>query len=293
MTTEQRRTRRPDWVDDQLFPFESRFIELHGNTIHYVDEGEGPTLLMYHGNPTWSFLYRQVIEALRPHFRCIAFDYPGFGLSTASSDYRFRIDEHVAVSTALVDALELDEITAFVQDWGGPIGLSVATRRPDRHRGLVIGNTFAWPSDKLSWSVASAVLGGLIGWLLVDQGNLLARTVPNAHHRRSLDRCEALHYTAPFPTPARRRATRRFIDQVTGARSELESLERSLPSITDLPALILWGTEDGFYGEGEFERLTDLFPNHTSKKLVGAGHFIQSDAPTEVAEAVLAWMRRI
>lgn len=280
---------RPDWVDSALFPFDSHFIDLLGNTIHYVDVGEGPTMLMYHGNPTWSFLYRQVIGRLSRHYRCIAFDYPGFGLSTAASDNRLTIDEHIEVSAAFVDALGLDGITSFVQDWGGPIGLSVATRRPDLHSALVIGNTFAWPSERLSWAIASKTLGGPFGRILVDRFNVLARTVPNAHHRRKLEPKEARHYTAPFPTRSRRSGTRRFIAQVTGARTTLERLERELPRISHLPSLILWGTEDGFFGNDELERLSELFENRTVERLEGAGHFIQSDAPDDVCKAILAW----
>src|ERR1035438_5030215 len=81
---------RPVWVDDKLFPFTSRFVELSGNVVHYVDEGEGPILLMLHGNPTWSFVYRDVIAQLSGSFRCIAPDYPGFGLSSPAPGYQFH-----------------------------------------------------------------------------------------------------------------------------------------------------------------------------------------------------------
>src|SRR5690625_268973 len=90
-------TERPAWVDDALFPFESRFIDIDGHRVHYVDEGSGPVLLFLHGNPTWSFEYREVIEALRCDFRCIAVDYPGFGLSRAAPGYRYLPEEHARV----------------------------------------------------------------------------------------------------------------------------------------------------------------------------------------------------
>ncbi|MDQ4093086.1 MAG: alpha/beta fold hydrolase, partial [Actinomycetota bacterium] len=85
---------RPGWVDEELFPFESRFAELDGHLVHYVDEGSGPIMLMLHGNPTWSFVYRDVIRSLRSRFRCIALDYPGFGLSEAAAGYRYSPEEH-------------------------------------------------------------------------------------------------------------------------------------------------------------------------------------------------------
>ena len=104
-------TRRPDWVDDELFPFESRFVELDGAHVHYVDEGAGPTLLMLHGNPTWSFLYREIIASLRDRFRCVALDYPGFGLSTAPPGYGFTAREHSDVVARFVAELDLTDWT--------------------------------------------------------------------------------------------------------------------------------------------------------------------------------------
>ena len=124
---------RPEWVDDKLFPFKSRFVELSGNVVHYVDEGEGPILLMLHGNPTWSFVYRNVIAELSGSFRCIAPDYPGFGLSTPAPGYEFHPADHARVVGEFVDRLDLRDVTLIAQDWGGPIGLTAA--RPPIHAG--------------------------------------------------------------------------------------------------------------------------------------------------------------
>lgn len=115
---------RPAWVDDELFPFESRFVDIDGHSVHYVDEGSGPTLLFLHGNPTWSFDYREVIESLRSEFRCVAVDYPGFGLSVAAPRYRYLPAEHAEVIGGFVDALALSGATLVAHDWGGPIGLA-------------------------------------------------------------------------------------------------------------------------------------------------------------------------
>lgn len=119
----------PPWVPKDLFPFQSRFLDLDGHTVHYIDEGTGPTLLLFHGNPTWSFLYRDIVLALRGELRCVALDYPGFGLSRAAPRYDFLPASHARVADAFVEALGLDDFGLMVQDWGGPIGLSVAGRR--------------------------------------------------------------------------------------------------------------------------------------------------------------------
>ena len=109
---------RPAWVNQELFPFESHFVEVDGARIHYIDEGQGPVFLGLHGNPTWSFLYRHIVNGLKHRFRCIALDYPGFGLSTAPPGYRYTIAEHSRVVEGFVTQLGLEGITPMVQDWG-------------------------------------------------------------------------------------------------------------------------------------------------------------------------------
>src|SRR2546429_191865 len=169
---------RPAWVDEALFPFESRFLELGDNVVHYVDEGRGPALLMLHGNPTWSFVYRQVISALSESFRCIALDYPGFGLSTAAPGYGFDPADHAQVVAEFVDHLDLNDITLVAQDWGGPIGLTAVLHRRNRFSRLVLGNTWAWPvNGDLHFEVASRLMGGPIGRLLIERFNFFVNVI--------------------------------------------------------------------------------------------------------------------
>src|ERR1041385_4365712 len=129
---------RPAWVPGDLYPFEDRYAEIDGARVHYVDEGSGPPLLLLHGNPTWSFLYRDVIKVLSESFRCIAVDYPGFGLSSAPASYGFTPAEHARAVERLILELDLTGITMMVQDWGGPIGFAAATRQPIRFARFVI-----------------------------------------------------------------------------------------------------------------------------------------------------------
>jgi pimeloyl-ACP methyl ester carboxylesterase len=129
-----RRAGRPSWVDDELYPFQSHFVEVDGHTVHYIDEGSGPILLMLHGNPTWSFVYRQVVALLRGSFRCVAIDYPGFGLSVARAGYGFHPIEQSQVVAEFIKLLGLRDVTLVVQDWGGPIGFGAALQDPGRNR---------------------------------------------------------------------------------------------------------------------------------------------------------------
>jgi haloalkane dehalogenase len=123
----------------------SHLIDVDGARLHYVDDGSGPTILMLHGNPTSSFLYRHLIAGLRDRFRCVALDYPGFGESRAPAGYDFTPRTHSYVVERFVEQLGLGALTLFVQDWGGPIGLGFAGRPPELVQRLVVGNTWAWP----------------------------------------------------------------------------------------------------------------------------------------------------
>src|SRR5438270_153378 len=115
--------------DRNLFPFEARWFDGAGPRVHYVDEGKGTPVVMFHGNPTWSFLYRKVIKELKDEFRCIAMDYPGFGMSERPANYGYTSAEHAQVVGKLVDHLGLEGFIVVGQDWGGPIGMTVALER--------------------------------------------------------------------------------------------------------------------------------------------------------------------
>src|SRR5215469_12534518 len=192
-------------VLSSLFPVEHRFIDLAGGRIHYVDEGSGETILLLHGNPSWCFLYRKIIAGLKSSYRCVALDFPGYGMSDAPAGYGFTPQEHSIVLERFVDHLELADLTMVVQDWGGPIGLGFAERRPDAVRRLVIGNTFAWPlEDEWRVKLFSWVMGGPIGRALTPTFNFVPRVFfTRGFAKRPPPEVLAM-YLAPWQNPTRR-----------------------------------------------------------------------------------------
>jgi haloalkane dehalogenase len=273
---------RPGWVDSELYPFEDHWLD----GIHYVDEGDGPPLLMLHGNPTWSFTWRGVIEGLRARYRCIAPDLPGFGLSSAPAGYGFTAAEHAVAIERLVTALDLRDATLMVQDWGGPIGFAVAGRQPDRFRAYVIGNTWAWSmKDNRAARAFSGFLGGPIGrYLILRRNFFVERIIPRASNgvsERVMDM-----YRGPFPTPASRQPVAVFPKQIIAATPWLEEVERNIPQ---RPALIVWPTKDQAFRSAERERWEALLPQHQTVLLEGAKHYIGEDAPREIVDAVLGF----
>ncbi|XBB66095.1 alpha/beta fold hydrolase [Nocardioides sp. WV_118_6] len=283
---------RPAWVDDDLFPFRSRFVEVDGHTVHYVDEGTGPVLLLLHGNPTWSFLWRDVITALRADFRCIALDYPGFGLSSPAPGYRLLPEEHAGVVAGFVDALGLDGVTLVGQDWGGPIGLAVARRRPEVFERLVLANTWAWPvNGDLYFEFFSRIGGSSPLRFLARRLNLVVNAfVPTGHRRRKVTAAEMAHYRQAQATPARRQAAAVLPSRITASRSFLAEVESGLAGLSHLPLLIVWGGADRVFRPQERERLEASFPDHTTVIVEGAGLYVESDAPEEFAAAVRGWL---
>ena len=291
MTGERQTTgARPEWVPETLYPFEDRYAEIGGARVHYVDEGSGPPLLLLHGNPTWSFLYREIVRGLRDRYRCIAVDYPGFGLSTAAPGYGFTPAEHAGVVDQLVVQLDLQGATMMVQDWGGPIGFAVATRHPDRFAGFVIGNTWAWPKSDPGTQVFSRLMGGPIGgYLILRRNAFVERIIPSNVKRRELPAEVMEAYRGPFPTPQSRRPMHVFPHEILGSRPFLAEIERGLPALRDRPALIVWPTKDVAFRDRERARWEELFPNHRTVTLEGAGHYIQEDAPEEIVAAIRDW----
>ena len=281
---------RPRWLANELFPFESHFADVDGARIHYVDEGSGPPLLLLHGNPTWSFLYRDLITGLRDRYRCIAPDHPGFGLSTAPSSYGHTPAEHARVLERLIDQLDLQDVTMMVQDWGGPIGFAVATRQPDRFSAFVIGNTWAWPKADPGTRVFSRLLGGPLGGYLILRRNFFVESIlPGNVKRRKLPPAAMDAYRGPFPTPESRRPIHVLPREILRSRPFLAETERALPTLSDRPALLVWPTRDIAFTERELRRWEQMFPNHRTVILEGAGHYIQEDAPEEIIEAIREW----
>jgi haloalkane dehalogenase len=282
---------RPDWVDDELFPFESRFVDIDGHTVHYVDEGSGRTLLLLHGNPTWSFFWRDVIRALRDDFRCIALDFPGFGLSTPKPGYRYLPAEHAEVVTGFVDALGISGATLVGQDWGGLIGLAVVQRRPGVFDRLVLANTWAWPvNGDFHFEWYARIIGGPLVRFLTRRFNFLVNAlIPMCHRRRKPTAAEMTHYRRALGTPGRRQASAVLPGQITASRAFFAEVEAGLADLAHLPALIVWGDAQIGFRPQERERLEAAFPEHKTVIVEGAGDFVVSEAPEEFVAAIHDW----
>jgi haloalkane dehalogenase len=270
------------------FPFTPRYLEHDGLRMHYLDEGDGDPVLLLHGEPTWSFLYRRHVLALAPSARVVVPDYFGFGRSDKPLDQGwYTYDRHVASIERLVEELDLRRLTIVVHDWGGPIGLRVAVEHPERVERLVITNTLvgAGRAPSETWLRFRDVVRQVGGELAV--GRLVAAGCAT----EPADEVVAA-YDAPFPTPESKAGVLAF--------PELVPTEREHPSAAALMAvrdalrqwdrltLVLWGAEDSVlpasYADGFAELVPGALPAET---VAGAGHFLHEDRAEEVAGRIV------
>jgi haloalkane dehalogenase len=277
----------------ELYPFQSRWADTSAGRVHYIDEGEGQTILFLHGNPTWSFLYRHLIATLRDRFRCVAIDYVGFGLSDRPTGYGYTPREHGGVVGDVVDRLDLDGFIVMGHDWGGPIGLSVASARADRVAGLVLGNTWFWPSDRRARAFGVVMSTPLMQWMIRERNFFVDRFIPMGVARK-LSTEEMEHYRGVHPSADHRVGIAEFPRQIVAAVPWLEELATSVHRrLGEKRALITWPMRDvAFPAKTMLPRARAAFEDVHVVELTSAKHYFQEDASTEVATAISERFRR-
>jgi len=269
-------------------PFPPNWLCRDGAGLHYVDEGRGMPVLLLHGNPTWSFLYRGVIARLRDRFRCIAPDLPGFGYSRPPPGYGSTPQEHAGWVGTLLRELDVERFILVAQDWGGPIGLSLAVDRPQSVEGLVLANTWCWPPF-LDTRAFSLLMGGPVGRWLNQKNNVFCRHVlPLGMTRRSRRNIQAQEaYRRPMSEPGARYGIPVLAEHLRCSSSWLRGIEKRLNELAHLPIHLVWGMRDPIFGRRAYiRRWLGHFPQARLDKVSGASHYLPEDAPERVARAV-------
>lgn len=280
---------RPAWVDPALFPFQSRFADVDGHRLHYVDEGRGPTILFLPPGPGWSFYYREFILGLRGQLRCVALDYPGFGPSVARDGYGFSLEEHSRAVEQFIETLGLRDLTLMVHDAGGPIGLAVAARRPDWFRAFIVVSTFAWPLTEYRPVRLMLRLVSSPPLRLVNAfANLLPRVVARfGPQRRRLSTAEHAAIVGAFPTWVHRGRILTLFRDLATQHAYLRAVEAGLTTrLRDRPALIMYGEFDPVRKLGFDKRFERIFPHHRSHVIAREAHFATLGAAPEMIEHI-------
>jgi haloalkane dehalogenase len=269
------------WLDRTHYPFASNFFEIDGARMHYVDHGQGAPIVMVHGTGTWSFVYREMIKVLAPHYRCIAPDQLGFGLSDKPAHASYRPVEHARRLRALIEHLGLRDITLIVHDFGGPIGLSYAVEQPHNLRALVILNTWMWSlRGEPVAELAGLTSRGRLGAVLFQRLNFELRVLFNlAWGKRSL-LSPALyqHYLKPFSQPHDRLVLQAMAGELRDSSPWYDQLWQRREQIAAIPALLLWGQKDPIFKTRHLARWQALFAHAQTVTFPQAGHFVQEEA---------------
>ena len=285
-----------DWRE--LYPFESKFAQIGKHRMHYVDEGQGPVLMMVHGNPTWSFYWRDVIRSLSRNYRCIAVDNLGMGLSDKPQDYNYCLSNHIDNLVKLIEQLELSDLTMMVHDWGGPIGLGAANKVPERISRLVLSNTAAFPPPYVPQRIRLVHIP-VFGSVAVRGLNLFCHAANRmtTHRPGGLTSQEKAGYLAPYDNWKNRVAVYKFVMDIprTTKHQSYETaawLEKAMPQFADRPALFVWGMQDWCFREECIDRLQVMLPKAEVVKIQEAGHYVNEDATDQVIEAFEQFLQK-
>jgi haloalkane dehalogenase len=270
------------------YPFPSKFYNLDGQRYHYVDEGQGETLLCVHGNPTWSFAWRNIIKELSRDYRVVAIDHIGCGFSDKPQSYDYRLAKHVDNLSRFVRGLDLQEITLLAHDWGGAIGMGAAGRLPERFARIVLFNTAAFRSRRIPWRIAVCrwpVLGpvGVRGFNFFARAAL--RMAVTKHDRMTA--AVRAGFLAPYGSWHDRVAILRFVQDIPMTASHpsygaLVQIEERLSLFRKTPMLFVWGMRDWCFTPDFLEEFLARFPEAEVLRLADAGHYVFEDAPEEI-----------
>lgn len=275
-----------------LYPFTSQFLSRPGGKLHYLNEGAGAPVVMLHGNPTWSFYYRNLVLALRDQFRCIVPDHIGCGLSDKPPEslYDYSLKSRIDDLEALLDHLGLREnLTLVLHDWGGMIGMAFAARYPERIARLIAMNTGAFPLPATKSFPRSLWLGRntrLGAWLILNRNAFCRLAAKWCVTRKPLSREVREMYLQPYDTPEHRIAVLKFVQTIPLKEADpgyniVRDTAMSLPRFAAVPTLLLWGMKDFVFDRHFLAQWQRYFPHAQTHTWSDCGHYLLEDAGDE------------
>jgi pimeloyl-ACP methyl ester carboxylesterase len=265
--------------------------------MSYLDEGprSDEAVLMLHGNPTWSFYYRDLVREVSPRLRCIAPDHVGMGLSAKPRDYAYTLASRIADIEALVDSLRLRKIHLVVHDWGGAIGFGFAARRPDRIGRIVILNTAAFASGGIPSRIALCRTPVLGEFIVRGLNGFAEPATWMAMSARRLAWDERRGYLLPYDSWANRIGVHRFVRDIPvepghPSRKALDEVTGGLPKLSANRKMILWGGRDFCFDDTFLSRWREIYPDARVDYLERAGHYVLEDAGAVARGRIAAFL---
>ena len=277
------------WLDKSEYPFVSNYMDINGQKLHFIDEGQGETIMFVHGTPSWSFDFRNVIKQIKTDFRCIAIDHIGFGLSSKPEHYDYSTRNHSKTFERFVLEKELEDITLVVHDFGGPIGLNFAIQYPDKVKQIVVLNSWLWSSQgepdfvKFSKMLKNPLIPFLYRYL-----NFSPRFVlPSSFGAHKLPKRLLKQYTKPFADKTQRNGALAFAKSLLDDQDWFEELWGKRQVISNKPTLFIWGMKDPMIKPYYLDKFQTGFSNSRTVKLETCGHFPQEEQPEVVIKSLI------
>jgi len=287
-------------VSPHLYPFESHYLNIDGHRYHYIEEGQGDPVVLLHGNPSWSFYYRELIQKLSPNFHCLAPDHIGMGYSDkpGDADYDYTLQQRVKDLEKFLEAKGITKnITLIVHDWGGIIGMSYARHHQERIKKIVLLNTaaFLMPQNKRLPFMLKATRTYLGSFFVRAFNSFSAGATFIGVKRTKMSREVSRGYRAPYNSWKNRIGTLRFVQDIPLKKGDagfdyLEDLQNHLHLFKNTPILIAWGLKDIVFDKDILEKWIDYIPHAQVHRFEDCGHYILEDAQEEVGKLVIDFL---
>lgn len=289
-------------VSSDLYPFESNYLTIGGHQYHYIEEGSGAPVVMLHGNPSWSFYYRELVKKLSPNYHCLVPDHIGMGYSDKPDDeaYSYTLPQRVKDLEAFMEAKGIHEnITLIVHDWGGAIGMSYARRHPEAIKKIIVLNTSAFhlPKSK-SFPFMLGITRTWAGTLFVRGFNAFnGGSTWIGVRRKRMPRAVRQGYTAPYDSWKNRIATLRFVQDIPLKKGDpgfdyVTDLQEHLHLFKDTPIMICWGLKDLVFDKHFLNKWIEYMPHAEVHRFEDCGHYVLEDAQEEIGELIVDFLAR-
>lgn len=282
--------------DDKLYPFTPRNISINGNTLSFLDQGQGKVIVMVHGNPTWSFYYRNLVDLLQDNYRIIVPDHMGCGYSDKPQNYPYTLKTHIDNLEQLLAECNVMKFSLVVHDWGGAIGMGLAARYPDRVESIVVLNTAAFRSPRIPLRISICRIP-FLGDLIVRGLNGFARAALYMAVTNKMSPAVSRGYLEPYDSWSHRIALLCFVKDIPlspkdGSWQTLIEIENGLTQFENTPMLILWGGRDFCFTRHFYHDWLRRFPGAESHFFPEAGHYVLEDEFAAIAPLVTTFFQK-
>ncbi len=282
--------------NEKLYPFESKWINIDGNRLHYVDEGTGKVILFSHPPVASSFMYRKFIKVLKNNYRCIAIDYPKFGLSIANVDYKLGIEEQSKILEKFILKLNLNDIYILGHDTGGPSAFGAVLNHPNLFKGMILTDTIIYPiSEYKKLTTMLGLVGGqFFSWFNATTNFLVYGTYKYGVKTRKLTKEERKEYKRMFNTRSKRKHITQMLFDLKESEGFMKKIKQGFETtLNSKPTLLIYGENDPVQQLGIADRIHQLMPKSELFLIEKEGHFPHEGQPKQMSEIIHQWVYKI